>query len=336
MPFIRQAPALGQGRPPARLVDYVAIARLDHWIKHLFVLPGILFAWLMAGTPADAAASWMADAGLTLLMAAALASANYTINEWLDAPFDAAHPYKRQRPTVVRRVSGALVALQYGVLLGSGLLLASLMGPSMLITAGVFAVFGIVYNVPPVRAKDRVFVDVLVESFNNPLRFLMGWFAVLPGALPPASLLLGYWFGGAFLMAAKRVSEHRAISSAGGGFALAAYRPSFARYTQASLVGSTMAYALICAFMMAVFVVKHRIEYLLTAPLIVALFAVYMALAVAPDSAAAKPEALLRQPLLLALAVATLAAFVVLSQVDLPWLGVLTSVDLVRIPQVTQ
>ena len=33
---------------------------------------------------------------------------------------------------------------------------------------------GIIYNVKPIRSKDIVFIDVLSESVNNPLRFLLG------------------------------------------------------------------------------------------------------------------------------------------------------------------
>ena len=36
-----------------------------------------------------------------------------------------------------------------------------------------------------------------------------------PTTLPPASLLLAYWFGGAFLMAAKRLAEYKEISVKG-------------------------------------------------------------------------------------------------------------------------
>ena len=184
------------------------------------------------------------------------------------------------------------------------------------------------YNVRPIRAKDRAFLDVIVESVNNPLRFLFGWFAVKPHVAPPVSILLAYWFGGAFLMAAKRVSEHRAIVEAGGTANLAAYRPSFAVYTQSTLVTSCLVYAQGFAFMMAIFLLKYRIEYLVVIPLFIALFAAYMRLALTPDLAAARPEELMRQPAMLIGAAVTMALFGVLTFVDLPWLNGLTSSDL--------
>src|SRR5688500_13125971 len=85
-----RAPAAGVGpvRPAATLDDYVAIARPDHWIKHIFVLPGLVFAWALVP---DADLS-LAAVALGLAAAALISSANYVINEWLDAPFDAHHP----------------------------------------------------------------------------------------------------------------------------------------------------------------------------------------------------------------------------------------------------
>jgi hypothetical protein len=211
------------------------------------------------------------------------------------------------------------------------MLAAETLGASFTAAAIVFALFGVIYNVRPIRAKDRAFLDVIVESLNNPLRFLFGWFAVSPHVAPPVSILLAYWFGGAFLMAAKRVSEHRAIVEAGGTANLAAYRPSFAVYTQSSLVTSCLVHAQGFAFMMAIFLLKYRIEYLVVIPLLIALFAAYMRLALTPDSAAARPEELMRQPAMMIAAAVTMALFGVLTFVDLPWLNGLTSSDLIHL-----
>jgi 4-hydroxybenzoate polyprenyltransferase len=318
-------------QPAARFSDYLAIARPDHWIKHVLIIPGVAFAMIMsAAGPLDVSA--LAGRLLAcLFVAMALSSANYTINEWLDAPFDAMHPTKRARPAVQTTMSPTIVFAQYILLTSVGMLAANTLGGSFSMVAVVFAIFGVIYNVRPIRAKDRAFLDVIVESLNNPLRFLFGWFAVTPHVAPPASILLAYWFGGAFLMAAKRVSEHRAIVEAGGTASLAAYRPSFAVYTQSSLVTSCLVYAQGFAFMMAIFLLKYRIEYLVVIPLLIALFAAYMRLALTPDSAAARPEELMRQPAMMIGAAVTMALFGVLTFVDLPWLNGLTSSDLIHL-----
>jgi 4-hydroxybenzoate polyprenyltransferase len=268
---------------------------------------------------------------ICFLAAMALSSANYTINEWLDAPFDATHPTKHRRPAVCKEMSRTMVVVQYLLLTAIGLLLAWRLGSAFMLTAVLFSAFGIVYNVRPLRVKDHAFFDVLVESINNPLRFLFGWFAVTPDLAPPISILLAFWFGGAFLMTAKRVSEHRAIMDAGGASKLAAYRPSFASYTQSSLITSCLVYSQIFAFMLAIFLIKYRIEYLILVPLFVGLFASYMRIALMPDSAAARPEALMRHPTIIMGAGLTMVLLVVLSFVDLPWLALLTSVDLIQI-----
>ena len=318
-------------QPPARLADYVAIARPDHWIKHVLIVPGVVFALIMSGAGPVDYTLLTGRLVVCLLVAMALSSANYTINEWLDAPFDAMHPTKRARPAVQTAMSPAIVFAQYILLTTVGMLAAQTLGFCFSVVAVVFAIFGVIYNVRPIRAKDRAFLDVIVESLNNPLRFLFGWFAVTPFVAPPASILLAYWCGGAFLMAAKRVSEHRAIVEAGGVAKLAAYRPSFAVYTQSSLVTSCLVYAQGFAFMMAIFLLKYRIEYLVVVPLLIALFAAYMRLALTPDSAAARPEELMRQPAMLIGAAVTMALFGALTFVDLPWLATLTNSDLIHL-----
>lgn len=110
----------------------------------------------------------------------------------------------------------------------------------MFLVACVFALQGVVYNVPPLRAKDKPYLDVISESINNPLRLMIGWAMVDPTTLPPSSIILCYWFGGAFLMAAKRLSEYREIAASHGRDLLARYRASFAAYSEIALNGSAL------------------------------------------------------------------------------------------------
>ena len=61
---------------------------------------------------------------------------------------------------------------------------------------GALWVMGCVYNVPPMRTKDRPWLDVLSEAINNPLRLLIGWYMVPSGLIAPAiaaGFLLDDW-----------------------------------------------------------------------------------------------------------------------------------------------
>lgn len=303
-----------------RLADHVWIARPDHWIKNIFILPGAALALVLGHTgSAAAAAGWVA---LAFVATCVIASANYTINEYLDAAFDRFHPLKKERPGAQGRLDGRLVALQYAGLAVVGLGLAALLGTPVLVTGAVLLGMGVLYNVQPFRTKDRAYLDVLSESINNPLRLLIGWLAILPDQLPPSSLILCYWMGGAFLMAMKRFSEYRRI---GDKATAGAYRRSFRHYTENSLLLSSFFYALASALLLGVFLVKYRIEYVLTVPLFALLFTWYLAIALRSDSAAQAPEKLHRERRFLAFVAVLAGAVALLTFVDIPSLAVLMS-----------
>src|SRR5439155_24871314 len=227
-----------------------------------------------------------------LISVCLLASANYTINEFLDAEHDRHHPAKSGRPAAQGLIDGRLVMAEYVVLAAVGLALGAAINRPFALTGLALLVMGAAYNAPPVRTKDKPYLDVLSESVNNPLRFLLGWFAVTGDFLPPASALLAYWMGGAFLMAIKRYSEYRGI---GDPARAALYRRSFARYSEQSLLLSGFFFALCSAFFTAIFLIKYRIEFLLLFPLIATLFTWYVAIGLKRDSAAQAPEKLHRE-----------------------------------------
>ncbi len=116
-----------------------------------------------------------------------IASSNYTRNEILDAPFDRFHPSKRFRPVLSGAVNVPLAYLQWIVLMLLGF--AAGLAVSWPFALAVFALWcmGCVYNIPPVRTKDKPFLDVLSESVNNPLRLLSGWYIVGASVVPSAA-----------------------------------------------------------------------------------------------------------------------------------------------------
>lgn len=319
-------------RPAGRLGDYLAIARPDHWIKHVFMVPGIVLAWVEQ-PPASPSASIVLDFLLGFVSAALVASANYVLNEWLDAGFDRHHPTKSKRPAVARRLRRGIVIAEYLALAAGGLALAATLSPLFAAVALVFLISGWVYNLPPLRTKDRAYLDVISEAVNNPIRLTLGWALIDAWTLPPSSLLLAYWMGGAFLMAIKRLAEFRTVTAMRGGVdRLQRYRRSFRGYSEKTLLVSAFLYAQLAAFFLAVFLIKYRIEYLLSLPLFALLFAVYLRLGLKDRSAAQAPETLWRERALVVVVVLLVATLGVLTVFDMPALEKLTDPHFIRLP----
>jgi decaprenyl-phosphate phosphoribosyltransferase len=296
----------------AHLRDYIRIARPDHWVKNIFMIPGAALAFVLVHRTAEVSIVRLVVA---LISCCLVASANYTINEYLDAPFDRHHPLKRSRPGAEGRLDVRLVAVQYVLLSVVGGLLAWSINPAFLASSAWLLVMGVIYNVQPLRTKDRQYLDVLSESINNPIRFLLGWFAITGTIIPPGSVLLAYWMGGAFLMGTKRYSEYRRIDNREQA---GLYRRSFLYYTENSLLLSSFFYALCSAFLIGVFLIKYKIELLLSFPFFAVLFTWYLAIGLKADSAAQAPEKLYKEGAFMIFAALTFAVVVVLFFINLP------------------
>ena len=300
-----------------QLMDYVRIARVDHWFKNIFVIPGVALA--LALTDATFVES-VPNIIIALISVSLIASANYVINELLDAPFDRHHPKKRNRPAASGRIEPIYAYTEYAALALVGLGLSASIGRLHLSLSTLLLVMGVIYNVRPFRSKDRAYLDVLSESVNNPIRLMLGWAAVTSIALPPSSSLLAYWMGGAFLMAVKRLAEYRFINDGGKA---AEYRRSFAAYTEEKLLVSSFFYALSSAFFLGVFLIKYRVEFLLSFPLLSLLFTWYLAIGLSAESPAQHPERLYREKKFVGFVIFLCAVTACLFFYDIPDLAVL-------------
>jgi 4-hydroxybenzoate polyprenyltransferase len=309
-------PAGSQAAGPSlahRVLPYLAIARPDHWFKNVFMALGVFLAYFYY--PQLFGTASLFSIAYAVVITCLAASSNYVINEILDAPTDRSHPAKRHRPIPSGRVKLPLAYAEWLLLGGLSLALAATLNRPFFASTALLLVMGLVYNVPPLRAKDHPYVDVLCESVNNPIRLLLGWFAVTAAEFPPVSLLIAYWMIGAFFMATKRLAEYRWLASPA---VAGAYRSSFRHYNEEKLLISMFFYTTSFALFLGVFIIRYKLELILIFPLVAGFVCYYLYVAFKKDSAAQSPERLYREKGLMAYLVVCVLAFVGLMFVHIP------------------
>jgi 4-hydroxybenzoate polyprenyltransferase len=298
-------------RPTLR--GHLQIARIDHWFKNVFVLPGIIAA--IGVDPGGAQSGLWMRMLIGLISICLVASSNYVINEVLDAPSDRSHPIKRFRPVPSGKVSLPLAYVQWIALGIIGITIGLWVSTAYAITVSVLWLMGCIYNISPIRSKDVPYVDVLSEAVNNPLRMLAGWFIGSTTSFAPASLLFSYWMVGCYFMAIKRYAEYREI---GDRTVAAAYRKSFAFYTPERLIVSIMFYGSAAMLFLGAFVMRYRLELILAFPLVALVMAMYLDLSFKKDSAVQRPEGLYREPKLMAAVILCSVLMGALMLIDIP------------------
>jgi 4-hydroxybenzoate polyprenyltransferase len=294
---------------------HIRIARIDHWVKNVFVLPGIVVALTLHHLPL----TWnlVGKVLFGLLAVGLIASSNYVINEICDAPFDRFHPLKRFRPIPSGAVIIPLAYAQWILLGFAGLLLSWKISPWFALNMLSLWIMGCVYNLHPLRTKDIPYLDVLSEAINNPIRLLAGWLLV-SSTVPPVSLLLSYWLVGCYFMALKRYAEHRRLKEDGS---LDKYRASLAFFTPELLLASVVFYASSAMLFFGAFLMRYRIELVLSFPLIASVMAIYFVLACKRDSPAEHPEMLYRERKLMIAVVGCTAVMICCLVFDMPWMS---------------
>jgi 4-hydroxybenzoate polyprenyltransferase len=299
-----------------RIVAHLRMMRLDHSIKQIFVAPGIVLA-ISIGEIHLTGTIWLRIA-IGLLAATLIASSNYVLNELLDAPYDRLHPRKKLRPAASGEANRGWGYVQWLVLMLAGLALAAQLGFPFVLSAAGLWVMGCIYNVPPMRSKDVAYLDVLSESINNPLRFCLGWYSVVTSLLPPTSLLVSYWMLGCYFMTLKRFSEYRQIADHERA---AGYRRSFAYYSEAALLNSATFYAAASMLFFGAFIMRYRIELILSFPVIAWLMAVYFSISFRRDSPVQHPELLYKETVLVIPLAICIVLMTALLFVNVPWIA---------------
>jgi 4-hydroxybenzoate polyprenyltransferase len=232
---------------------------------------------------------------LIFILTWAISTANYVTNEIVDAPFDIHHPTKKNRPLIKGEIK-PMPFLFLGIILSLSSLTTAflLFNKAFFISLLALLAAGFIYNLKPIRTKDIPFLDSISESANNPIRFLIGWFAFASAeTLPPLSLLLCWWAFGNFLMIAKRLSEYRFLKENAGN-----YRASLKKYSKRSLVLGLGISVIFFFFFFFYFAVSFKLQsFYYLSPLLLIYFMIFFKHTLQKREVMEEPERLLKNPL---------------------------------------
>lgn len=128
-------------------------------------------------------------------------------------------------------------------------------------------------------------------------------------------------------MATKRFAEYRMI---GDPVLAGKYRKSFQHYTEQMLLNTAFFYAMSSSFLMGIFLIKYKVEFILFVPFVFLLFCYYFHIAFKEDSAAQKPEKLFKEKRLMLYIIFLGIWFLVLLIVDIPFLKMFVITDLIE------
>ena len=159
------------GKPIEHLVTtakslrpYIKALRPHQWLKNILIFLPILAAQQLDVTTAISSV-------LALIAFSLVASSVYVLNDLLDLNADRAHPRKRLRPFASGTVPiahGSVLALG---LLGTGILIAALLGWMFLLTLAAYYALTTVYSL---LLKRKIIIDICVLAGLYTMRILAG------------------------------------------------------------------------------------------------------------------------------------------------------------------
>lgn len=290
-----------------KIAPYVKVARLDHWFKNIFMVLGIIVAIAHNNIAVTLPLIWKCS--IAILLTCFISSANYVINEIWDVEFDRRHPNKKFRSVVTGHVSvRTLVFVDVLLVIVSMGISYIFFNRQFSVVLGIFFLIGgVFYNIPPVRTKDLPFIDVLGESVNNPLRLLLGWFAVVSSNNLPLVGIISYWSFGAMLVTAKRLAEFRHF-----GDQLLLYRPTFKYYSNSVLILMYFLFGLVtlATFVLLGITFNSRLFFVL--PLLLIFLIWFSVLTFQKNSIVKEPERIFEKKLFTAYCLLSLVVFAII------------------------
>jgi 4-hydroxybenzoate polyprenyltransferase len=276
-------------------LNYLKILRFDHWIKQIFVFPGILLA-IYQHSEIQVTYFFILKIIFGLLLISLTASANYCINEYLDRHNDYYHPLKKKRASIQKKLDAKIVYFVYFFLVFISLFSSIIfINVNFFLTLIIFLLFGILYNVKPIRLKDVRYLDIISESLNNPIRFILGYLMVFPifslqNELNINSVIF-YFFFGCFLMSCKRLSEKNFLKNVTN---IKKYRISISNYSTTHLSLQVFFYSLISIYFLSKIFEKNS-GYTIFIVSVIICYTEYYNITLSKSYSAQHPEKLYRE-----------------------------------------
>ncbi len=271
----------------SKLLIIVRVFRPLRWYRNVFMLLGVVIA--IGDLNFHLTQSSVLLIFLAFVALCCITSGNYGINEILDVDSDKYHPVKKNRAIPSGEVSSGLVLfISLCFYLGGMLIAWNFHKPVLMAAIGMLIVSAIFYNIKPFRFKELPYVDFIFEALNNPIRFIVGWYAIAePHQIAPSSFILAYWFFGIFLMAAKRFGEIRFIKDKDDA---ERYRKSFKGYNEQKLLISMIVALVMASCMLGALAMKHSVDLILFLPFFAIWVAYFFHLAYESNSIVKDPE----------------------------------------------
>lgn len=102
----------------------------------------------------------------------------FVVNDFFDAAYDAREPQKRARNVFCGAASRLLGTVVLYVSLGAGLVLGALVSPAILVLVVLSDVLAFAYSAPPIRLRDRRYLDLLFVFLWKGIIVFAGYYHV--------------------------------------------------------------------------------------------------------------------------------------------------------------
>ncbi len=180
----------------SKVLAYVQLVRPRQWLKNLMLLFPLLLSGRLLGLES------LQPLIIPVLAFCLAASANYAINDVMDAPQDGLHPTKKHRPIPSGRVSRCSALIVSGVFLCTAFYGAITVSRPFFILLLVYVLLMGGYSL---WLKQIVLLDIFIIAAGFLLRLEAGGVAA---HIPISSwLFLSVFFLAVFLSAGKRMGE---------------------------------------------------------------------------------------------------------------------------------